>query len=72
MEIDHDGTRTCARSTEIFSNTPLIFQIDLELSELPRNYDILPDRQTDTNRDSTLHSSAQKTGSSELWRIRRE
>ncbi len=32
-----------ARAAKIFSNTPLIFQIDLELSELPRNYDILPD-----------------------------
>ncbi len=72
MEIDHHVTTTCTRSTKIFSNTPLIFQIDLELSELPRNYDILPDTRTDTNRDSTLHSSAQKTGSSELWRIRRE
>ncbi len=26
-------------------------------------------RRTDTNRDLTLHSSEQKTGSSELWRI---
>ena len=42
MEIDHHGTRTCARSTEIFSNTPLIFQIDLELSE----YIIIKDRAT--------------------------
>ncbi len=40
MEIDHDGAKTCARSTKIFSNTPLIFQIDLELSELPRNYEL--------------------------------
>ena len=46
MEIDHDGAKTCTRSTKNFSNTPLIFQIDLELSELPRNYDILPDGQT--------------------------
>ena len=45
----------------------------MEIAKFPRKYDIFLDRpihrRTDTNRDLTLHSSEQKTGSSELWRI---
>ncbi len=62
------GTKTCARSTKYCSNSPPIFLNDLEIAKFPRKYDIL-NRRTDTNRDLTLHSSEQKTGSSELWNL---
>ncbi len=70
-----DGAKTCARRTKYCSNAPLIFQIDLEIVKFPRNDDICLDRMTDGQTQieiSTVHSSAQKTGSSELAHARQQ
>ena len=75
MQKPIDGARSCAQHKILFEHTPHFLkwlgdcEIPPELRNPPR---ITKSGQTDRNKSrfrSTIHSSAQKTGSSELWRI---
>ncbi len=73
MEIDHHGTKHARAAQKFFRTHPSFSKLTWSFRNCPGiTTSHRTPGQTDTNRDLTLHSSVQKTGSSEMWRIRRE